>query len=126
MDNFNLPYYAPTSKEVKNIIEEEGSFSLQRLNVFEVDWDAGFGGAFGKKDGTNNMKARNDTSGDDKYKRGQYVSNYMRAVAEPILVRHFGETVMDDLFERFTNKVCESMEKENWPFVNLVISLTKK
>ena len=128
MDHFNVPYYAPTSKEVKKVIEEEGSFCLQKLNVFEIVWDAGFGG----KQVTNNIKARcdidddNDDDDDDKYKRGQYVSNYMRAVAEPILIKQFGGTVMDDLFRRFTNKATESMEKDNWPFVNLVISLTRK
>ena len=50
----------------------------------------------------------------------------MRAVFEPILVKQFGETIMDELFQRFTDKVTESMEKEKWQYVNLVISLTKK
>ena len=94
------------------VVAEEGSFTLQKLNVFEVDWDAGFG-----LGGASMKKCDNDI----KYKRGQYVSNYMRAVAEPILKNYFGQSVMDDLFRRFTNKVIESMEKENWSFVNLFV-----
>ena len=59
---------------MKKLIEEEGSFSVQKLDNFAMDWDAGSGYV-------------------DKYTRGQYVSNYMRAVAEPILKCHFEETI---------------------------------
>lgn len=114
-----MPYYAPKAREVEKVIEEEGSFTLQKLDIFEIGWDAGFRESLSEK-GTN-LQAYYD-----KNKRGKYVSDYMRAVVEPILVKQFGPTIIDDLFKRFTNKVVESMEKENWPFVNLVVSLTKK
>ena len=40
MDRFNLPYYAPTEEEVKDVIQTEGSFNIQQFETFEVDWDS--------------------------------------------------------------------------------------
>nr|POE69472.1 jasmonate o-methyltransferase [Quercus suber] len=40
LDTFNLPYYAPTTEEVKKAIEIEGSFTLLKLEVFKMDWDS--------------------------------------------------------------------------------------
>ena len=97
------------------MIKEEGSFSLQKLDIFKTDWDIGF-----------NEGGKEKSSDCAKRERGRYVANYMRAILEPILAREFGEWLMDDLFERFTGKVTESMEKEKWASTNLVISLTKK
>ncbi|KAL5563044.1 hypothetical protein UlMin_032791 [Ulmus minor] len=107
LNNFNLPYYAPTACEVKKLIEEEGSFSVQKLDIFAMDWDAGSGYVH-------------------KYARGQYVSNYMRAVAEPILKCHFEETIMDDLFKRYADNITNSLVRDSCQHINLVISLTKK
>lgn len=112
-----MPLYFPTASEVKTVIQEEASFSLQKLEVFEIPWDAGFSEPNGK----------NNYNTDERNERGKYISDYMRAATEPLLVKQFGETIMDELFERFIYKVTESMHaKENWQFVNLVISLTKK
>ena len=40
LDTFNLPYYTPTTEEVKKVIEIEGSFTLLKLEVFKMDWDS--------------------------------------------------------------------------------------
>lgn len=119
LDNFNMPLYFPTVKELKKVIQEEGSFSLKKLEVFEIGWDSGFSeSGTGKNNDINNY--------DDRNERGKYISDYMRAVAESILVKQFGETIMEELFKRFAYKVTESMAKEKWLYVNFVISLTKK
>ncbi|KAF4375504.1 hypothetical protein F8388_024163 [Cannabis sativa] len=87
----------------------------EKLNTFEIAWDAGF---------TTIEHTINNNN--EKHKSlGKYVSDYIRAVMEPILVKQFGETIMDELFNRFANKVNESMANENWNYVNLFISLTK-
>ncbi|KAL4579698.1 hypothetical protein LXL04_015856 [Taraxacum kok-saghyz] len=39
LNSFNIPNYAPCEDEVKNAIHNEGSFSLDTLNVFHVNWD---------------------------------------------------------------------------------------
>ncbi|KAF8033363.1 hypothetical protein BT93_D2081 [Corymbia citriodora subsp. variegata] len=83
LDNCNMPCYLPTPEEVRHVIQEEGSFHITRFETFNVSWDAEMG------DG-------------DLRARGKYVAASMRAITEPILAVHFGEEVMDDLFERNT------------------------
>ncbi|XP_030509874.2 probable caffeine synthase MTL2 isoform X2 [Cannabis sativa] len=110
LDNYNVPSYFPSAREVKGVIEKDGSFCIQKLNTFEIAWDAGF---------------TTINNNNEKHKSGKYVSDYIRAVMEPILVKQFGEIIMDELFNRFANKVNESMANEKGNYVNLVISLTK-
>lgn len=95
------------------------NLTLQKLDAFEIEWNAGFSELLPEQ-GTNLHASF------DKTKIGKYAPDQTRAVMEPILVKQFGQAIMDDLFKRFAKKVAESMEKEKWPFVNLVISLTKK
>lgn len=115
LDQFNLPYFAPTSEEVRKVIEANGSFIVQRVEIFKMDWDDNMNEGMNK----DMMAFKKNTS-------AEFVSNYMRAVAEPILVSHFGEAAMDDLFSKFTDKVMEQMATEECKYINLVISLTKK
>ncbi|KAM5579084.1 hypothetical protein ABKV19_009058 [Rosa sericea] len=111
LDTFNMPYYAPTADEVKEVIEAEGSFILQNLETFRNDWD---------------FYIKQVNCGFDKKARAAILSTDIRAVGEPILASEFGEKAMDDLFCRFEEDVLDHMEKENCQFIDLVISLTKK
>ncbi|CAN6687453.1 unnamed protein product [Malus baccata var. baccata] len=111
LEIFNLPYYAPTTKEVEDVIEAEGSFTLQSLQVFKNDWDS---------------YIKHADSGLDKKARAAVLATDIRAVGEPILATQFGEAAMDDLFHRFEEDVLDHMEMENCQYINLVISLTKK
>ncbi|KAK7814519.1 putative caffeine synthase 3 [Quercus suber] len=111
LDNFNLPYYAATMEEVKKVIEAEGSFTLQKLETFKVDWDT-------------YIKKAN--KGLDKQAREAILASDIRAVGEPILANHFGEASMEDLFRRFKEVVLDHMEKKKCVYFNLVISLKKK
>lgn len=111
LGTFNMPYYAPTTKEIEEVIEAEGSFILQNLEVFKNDWDS---------------YVKQANSGLDKKTRAAIFATDIRAVGEPILASQFGEAPMDDLFRRFEADVLDHMERENCQFINLVISLTKK
>lgn len=111
LDAFNLSYYAPTKEEVKKVIEEEGSFKLQRLETFSMDWDT---------------YIRKANSSLDKQARAAVMATGIRAVGEPILSCQFGEAIMDDLFRRFEGDVVDYMETYKCKYINLVISLTKK
>ena len=111
LDTFNLPYYAPTTEEVKKVIEIEGSFTLLKLEVLKMDWDS-------------YIKKAN--SGLDKQERATMIATDIRAVGEPILASQFGEENMDNLFQRFKDVVLDHMEAEKCEYVNLVISLAKR
>ncbi|KAI9111328.1 hypothetical protein K1719_017740 [Acacia pycnantha] len=108
IDSFNIPLYYPSSFELQLEIEKECSFTLNRLEVFEVSWKAACG------------EEHNDNS--DGYK----VSQMIRAVAEPLLLSHFGEAIIDDVFHRYQHILADRMSKEKTVFLNLAVSLTKK
>ncbi|KAJ7978344.1 Carboxyl methyltransferase [Quillaja saponaria] len=111
LDTFNLPYYAETTEEVKKVIETEGSFMLQKLEAFNMDWDS---------------YIKNIYSSFDKQVMAAMIANNMRSVDEPILASHFGEQVMDDLFCKFKEDVLDHMEAHKCQYINLAISLIKK
>ncbi|XP_055811997.1 probable caffeine synthase MTL3 [Solanum dulcamara] len=117
LDMFNLPLYAPSIKEIKQIIEKEGSFKILQLETFKLKWDS-------------NMANHGTEKGEailfDDKNRAAYVAGNMRAVQEPILVDHFGEEIMNDLFERFGKKAIEYMENYGKGIINnVVLSFSK-
>ncbi|KAK1603433.1 hypothetical protein QYE76_018205 [Lolium multiflorum] len=69
-DSFYMPMYGPSSKELREIIQEEGSFSIKEMVV------------------------RGLTSGADSalFTPKMYMCQ-MRAVFEPLIVKHFGEVM---------------------------------
>ncbi|KAK1395420.1 SABATH methyltransferase 22 [Heracleum sosnowskyi] len=106
IDSFNFPFYNPTVDEVKVIIEREGSFSLESLQTIE-----------------RRIEIQSSTNKDS---MGEMVAKRIRAVNEPMLIAHFGDTFMDKLFERYAERVAEHISKENLEFLDLIISLTRK
>ncbi|KAA8520354.1 hypothetical protein F0562_014610 [Nyssa sinensis] len=113
IDSFNLPYYTPYKDEVKAIIHKEGSFDLDKLEVFEVNWDAS------DKDDDKHFVL-------GKYRSGENVASRKRAVMEPLLASHFGDSIIDNLFMKCAKHVAEHLSMEKTKFFNVVISLTKK
>ncbi|KAM1763767.1 hypothetical protein ACFX14_003081 [Malus domestica] len=110
LEIFNLPYYAPPTKDVEDVNEAEGSFRLQSVEAFKNDWDSYMKHAYSDV----GKKAR------------AILATDIRAVKEPVLATQFGEAAMDDLFCRSEEDVLDHMEMENCQYINLVISLTKK
>lgn len=109
VDSFNAPYYAPCPEELKSEIQKEGSFIVDRLDAFEIDWDGG----------DNICNAGTLSS-------GQRVSKTIRAVVESMLEGHFGRVIMDDLFQRFSKIVDDHLSRTRTKYSNLVISIVKK
>ncbi|KAL3730760.1 hypothetical protein ACJRO7_027743 [Eucalyptus globulus] len=107
LDDFNLPFYMPTPEEVRHLIQEEGSFHVTRFETFKVHWDAEMGDS--------NLRVR-----------GKYVAANIRAVSESILATHFGEEVMDGLFERFASKVSQYMELNEGEHFNILVSVKNR
>lgn len=50
----------------------------------------------------------------------------IRVVAESILASYFGEEIMDDLFERFSQKIEEYLKVEEAKYTNMSISMKKE
>lgn len=101
MDSFNIPSYIPSPSEVKALVLKEGSFSVDCIEVFEMNWSV-----YGNDCGYNAAKC-------------------MRAVAEPLLLSHFGEENIEEIFRRYSEILSDRVSKEN-TLVSLTVFLIKK
>ncbi|KAK1563720.1 hypothetical protein Q3G72_031708 [Acer saccharum] len=96
LDTFNVPVYGPSFEEIQHVIEREGSYNINLLEKFELSWDAG------------SVDINGDNSLDT---RAKQVLKIVRSATEPILASQFGNSIMDDLFKRFSIRAKDSMEK---------------
>ncbi|KAJ4838832.1 hypothetical protein Tsubulata_013927 [Turnera subulata] len=113
LDLFNIPAYHASAKDVRQLIQREGSFNIARLEEIDIIWDA-------------NIEDGNQDLVFDKCARGKYVSTFMRAVAESMLASQFGSGIMDDLFNRLSLKCTSYLEEGMAISHTLVISMVKK
>ncbi|KAK2656827.1 hypothetical protein Ddye_009879 [Dipteronia dyeriana] len=100
VDSFNLPFNTPCEEEVREIVEKEVSFNLDKMEIVEMNVDP-------SDDPSNERFVFN------KYESGKNIANGIRAVTEPMLATHFGESIMDILFTRFTHHVAQHVTMEN-------------
>lgn len=110
LDAFNMPFYDPNEQELKEVIRNEGSFEINDLETHGFDL------------GHSNC----DDEEEDEYEAGHNEANCIRAVSEPMLVAHFGEDIIDILFDKYAHHVTQHSNCMNKTTVTLVVSLTKK
>ncbi|CBI17477.3 unnamed protein product, partial [Vitis vinifera] len=106
LNSFNIPIYYPSEGEVRAVVQEEGSFNLDKIESFEANWDP--------------------FDDSDKYREAQNVANYVRSITEPTLKSHFGGAVIGNLFGRYADHLAKHLLMEKGKYFFMVISLTKK
>ncbi|MFS7915571.1 putative jasmonate O-methyltransferase [Helianthus anomalus] len=102
INSFNLPFYFPHGDELRRIIEEDRSFSLDDMDTFEVSWDP------------HDIECNN---------RGKKTTKSIRVVTEPLFSSHFGNSINDMLFEK---KLADHLATKKTRHLCVVISLIKK
>ncbi|KAL3720563.1 hypothetical protein ACJRO7_005387 [Eucalyptus globulus] len=107
LDSYNTPYYEPYVEDVRAEIEREGSFTLDRLEIIVAPWDGMNGG-----------------QRYDRRKTAEMMAKAMRAVNESMITSHFGDQILDSLFERFIDIMARDTKEVEHP--NLVVSLIRK
>nr|QIA97545.1 salicylic acid methyltransferase [Primula forbesii] len=110
LDSFNIPEYTPCPSEVKHLVEKDGSFTINSLNLTQVPWTGG---------------ANTEELHDPNYS-SSYVTKYMRPVAEPLLASHFGESIIEEAFKKFRENLVDCYAKEAPQFYNVTVSMTRK
>ncbi|CAL0335239.1 unnamed protein product [Lupinus luteus] len=91
-ENFDtFTSYNPSPSEVKLDVLKEGSFTINSLEVSEVKFES------------EKCESFNDS--------GYNVSQCMRAIAEPMLVNHFGKAIMEELFYRYQEILSDHMSR---------------
>uniref|UniRef100_A0A0E0DZS2 Uncharacterized protein n=1 Tax=Oryza meridionalis TaxID=40149 RepID=A0A0E0DZS2_9ORYZ len=112
LESFNLPIYGPSIDEVKTVITRNKLFCIDHIELFESNWDT-----------------YDDLEHDGMHispHRGMNVAKCIRAVSEPLLASHFGEYILDKLFQRFAQIVERHLAKENAKYSVIVLSLNQR
>uniref|UniRef100_M8BTF7 Jasmonate O-methyltransferase n=1 Tax=Aegilops tauschii TaxID=37682 RepID=M8BTF7_AEGTA len=111
--SFNLPFYAPSVDEVKTVVEENNLFNVEHMSVFESSWDP-------QDDDTNDDVVLGCTSS------GLNVARCIRAVVEPLIRKHFGEAILDDLFMVYASMVSKHLKKAKAKYPIIIVYLKAK
>lgn len=102
VDSFNMPVFCPCCEEVSSEIAREGSFEIQRLELLTK--------AAMDEVKTEVMGAiRGSPAEREAY--GKSYATRLRAVTESLLKFHFGEEVMDSLFQRCGEALVNRLSK---------------
>ncbi|EOA16849.1 hypothetical protein CARUB_v10005072mg [Capsella rubella] len=106
LDSYDMHFYAPSAAEVEDEVNKEGSFELESIEVLEVDSEKGE-----EEDGTS---------------YGNAVAKTVRAVQESMLTQHFGERILDKLFDTYARMVDEELAKEDIRPITFVVVLRRR
>ncbi|CAN8314117.1 unnamed protein product [Cochlearia groenlandica] len=113
VDSFNVPFYDPSKEEVKEIIEIEGSFAINDFESYGFD--------LGHSNNDEDVMLHSYKS-----KTGLKEAKCIRAVSESMLVAHFGDEIIDQLFNKFAYHFSEHGSCMNKTMITLVVSLIRK
>ncbi|RVW79864.1 Indole-3-acetate O-methyltransferase 1 [Vitis vinifera] len=92
-DNFNIPVYAPSIQDFREVVEANGSFTINKLEVFK---------------GGSPLVVNQP---DDEAEVGRALANSCRSVAGVLIDAHIGEELSKELFLRVEHK-GQAMQKK--------------
>ncbi|GAV76914.1 Methyltransf_7 domain-containing protein [Cephalotus follicularis] len=102
VESYDVHFYAPSKDEIEEEMKREGSFGMDRFEMFEIE--------------------RNDKAGES---YGKAVAMTVRAIQESMICHHFGEGILDTLFDDYGRVIDEEMDKEEIKPVTFVLVLKK-
>ncbi|XP_028807226.1 salicylate carboxymethyltransferase-like [Neltuma alba] len=117
VDSFNIPQYTPCLSEVEEEVVKEGSFIINHTEVSAVDWNA-----YSDWNTMDNEFSEAEIVSDGAYN----VTKCMRAVAEPLLISHFGEDIIEQIFRSYQEVLTDHMSKHKTEFINVTVSMTRR
>ncbi|BAS91513.1 indole-3-acetate O-methyltransferase 1-like [Oryza sativa Japonica Group] len=96
MDSFNVPSYAATLEEFREVVDADGSFEVNRLELV-------MGSPLAVDD--------DDDDSHDRRAVGRTVANNQRSVFGPLVEAHIGKELADELFVRVQSR-AEALDDE--------------
>ncbi|XP_038679240.1 jasmonate O-methyltransferase-like [Tripterygium wilfordii] len=102
LESYEVHFYAPSENEIEDEVRREGSFQLDRMENFELERDETDGLSYGTK-----------------------VAMTVRAIQETMICQHFGEGILDTLFENYSRLVDEEMTREEIKPITFLLVLRK-
>ena len=88
LDTFNLPVYHMSPQELEEVVERNGCFSIERMNSISFS--------------SSSLPTLVSTN-----QKAQAISFHIRAVTEELIKAHFGEEILDQLFNSYSKKLEE-------------------
>ncbi|KAG6645694.1 probable methyltransferase TCM_000336 [Carya illinoinensis] len=141
--DYHLHFYAPSRDEIEDEVRKEGSFAVDRFEMFEIERYVNDGHSYEtaimenrveeemvKKEGSlgvdqvemSETEIREDK---DCLSYGRDVAMTVRATQESMICHHFGERILDDLFEIYGRIVDEEVAKEEIRPITFAVVLRK-
>ncbi|KAL6653698.1 hypothetical protein ACP70R_008622 [Stipagrostis hirtigluma subsp. patula] len=111
LSSFNMPYYAPSLDEVKQLIKQNDLFKVEHIRLFESNWDA-------HDDSEGDMVLNCSSS-------AKNIAKIIRAGIEPLIINHFGEDILDELFVAYSSIAAKHLEKGKAMCPVIVVILKK-
>ncbi|XP_073308804.1 indole-3-acetate O-methyltransferase 1-like [Primulina huaijiensis] len=107
-DNFNIPVYAPSLEDFKEVVEADGSFSINKLQVFK---------------GGSPLVVNHP---DDEAEIGRALANSCRSVSGVLVDAHIGDKLSDELFSRVASRATSHANEllDQLQFFHIVASLS--
>ncbi|KAI9113533.1 hypothetical protein K1719_015460 [Acacia pycnantha] len=102
VDSYDVHFYAASREEIEEQVRKEGSFELERIEISEIERKEEVEGSY-----------------------GTVIAKTVRAIQESMISNHFGEGILDALFEEYARLVDEEMEKQEIKPINFVVVLKK-
>ncbi|KAK9725743.1 hypothetical protein RND81_05G166000 [Saponaria officinalis] len=121
LDSLDIPFYPPTEEEVRRYVESEGSFHVEEIKNFTLDWDVPT-----TKDLENNGHKSKGGTEMDVYERAKYATAPIKSGTECIIASHFGDHIINELYSRVTNIVAKRLSCGKLETFHHAISLIKK
>ncbi|XP_006662914.1 anthranilate O-methyltransferase 1-like [Oryza brachyantha] len=104
LDTFNLPIYSPSPDELKRLVEQSHLLDIMDTQVFDLPYDP-MDQNYSKPD------QEGAAAADDAHEAiGRKIAAGLRAVTEPLLACHFGESIIDELFAVFACNMTRQLE----------------
>ncbi|KAK7840296.1 indole-3-acetate o-methyltransferase 1 [Quercus suber] len=107
-DNFNIPVYAPSLQDFKEVVEADGSFAINKLQVFK---------------GGSPLVVNQP---DDAAEVGRALANSCRSVSGVLVDAHIGDKLSEELFSRVERRGTSHAKVllEQLQFFHIVASLS--
>ncbi|KAL7249214.1 hypothetical protein ACSBR1_011380 [Camellia fascicularis] len=107
-DNFNIPVYAPSLQDFKEVVEANGSFTINKLEVFK---------------GGSPLVVN---CPDDATEVGRALANSCRAVSGVLVDAHIGDWLSEELFSRVERRATNHAKEllDQLQFFHIVASLS--
>lgn len=107
-DNFNIPVYAPSLQDFKEVVEADGSFAINKLEVFR---------------GGSPLVVNQP---DDATEVGRALVTSCRSVSGVLVDAHIGDRLSDELFSRLEHRATIHAKEllEQLQFFHIVASLS--